>query len=331
MKKLSAGAAIAAALLLTACAGAPADGGNSTPAPTEQPSAAPEVTAITVGVIPTSDTATVYVAADLGFFEEEGLDVTMEVMQNAAAIVPGVMNGQVQFGSAAVPPVISAISEGLPIRIVANAGNVPVDAAQDPSAILVKADSGFDSAADLEGTTVAVNALQAMGELATRQAIANAGGDPALVTFVAMPFPDMANAVERGDVAAAFVVEPFLTSGVAAGLEVLATPYHDSFVPGATNAVFFASDDFIGKAPNSVAAFQRALAKAAEAATADPDLIREALITHGKVAPEVANAINLPEYSAEVSEAAIERFIAIMVDQGFLTGTVPTVSDVIAR
>ena len=122
MKKLSLSAgAVLLVVGLAGCAGA-------APAPTNAPgeSSSLEVTSLTVGVIPTSDTTTVYVAQDLDYFADEDLTVTMEVMQNAAAIVPGVMNGQIQFGTAAIPPILSAISEGLPLRIVANGGNVRV-------------------------------------------------------------------------------------------------------------------------------------------------------------------------------------------------------------
>jgi len=323
----AAAAAIAAALLLAGCT-------SSTPA--AEPAAdgapatgAPEVTEIAAGVIPTSDAATIYLAQDLGFFEDEGLTVSMEVMQNAAAIVPGVMNGQIQFGSAALSPLISAVSEGLPLVAVANGGDVAMDADADQSSLVVTAASGITSPDQLDGKVVAVNALQAMGELVARQVIDDAGGDATSVTFVALPFPDMAAAVERGDADAALLVEPFTSGAIAAGLVSIASPFHDVLVPGETSAVYFTSAQFIQEAPNTVAAFTRALDRAAEEAAADPQLIRDVLIKYGKVDPAVAAAINLPGYSAGVSEKAVDRFIEVMVGQGFLTDTVPTAADII--
>ena len=329
MKTLPLAAAAALVVLLAGCAGTPAEPAatNDTEAPA---SGALEVTEIKAGVIPTSDSATIYLAQELGYFEEEGLTLTTEVMQNAAAIVPGVMNGQVQFGSAALAPVISAASEGLPLVFVANGGDVALTAEDDQSRLVVAAGSPITSPKDLDGKVVAVNALQAMGELVTRQVIDDDGGDATTVTFVALPFPDMAAAVERGDADAALLVEPFSSGALAAGLVSIATPFYDVLVPGASTAGFFTSQQFIQQAPNTVAAFTRALDRAAEAAAADPQLIRDVLIKYGKVDPAVAAAIKLPGYSAGVSMEAVDRFIEVMVGQGFLSAdAVPAAADLV--
>lgn len=288
-----------------------------------------EVTEVNVGLVPVADTATAYLALDLGYFEEAGLTVTMEQMQNAASIVPGVMNGQIQFGGAAVPPMISAAAEGLPIKMVANGGNVPSQAGGDTMAIVAKPGSGITTGADLNGKTVAVNALQALADLVTRQAITVAGGDVSTVTLVAMPFPDINAAIERGDVDAGFQVEPFVTIANNSGLEIAFNPYAETLVPGGTESVFFASDEFIAQAPNTVAAFTAALDRAAEDAAEDPQLIRDILVEYGNVDPGLAEAMALPEYSAGISEEAVQRFADIMVEQGFLTDVVPSVDQII--
>lgn len=313
-------------LLLTACAG-PATESSSPGA--ANGSGGLEVTEVTAGVIPVADYTTIYLAQDLGFFEDEGLTVTTEVMQNAAAIVPGVMNGQIQFGAAAVPPVISAAAEGLPLVFVANTGDIAASSEEDMSSIAVSPTSNITSPEQLNGKVIAVNALQAILELAARQVIDDAGGDSTTVTWVAMPFPDMTAAVQRGDVDAAVLVEPFTSAAAEAGLELIATPFSDVFLRSETGAGFFTSQQFIAQAPNTVAAFTRAMDRAAEAAAADPQLIRDALVTYGGVDPAVAEGIKLPGFSAGVSVEAIERFIEVMKEQEFLTDSVPTASDLV--
>ena len=319
MKTLPLAAAAALVVLLAGCAGTPAEPAatNDTEAPA---SGALEVTEIKAGVIPTSDSATIYLAQELGYFEEEGLTLTTEVMQNAAAIVPGVMNGQVQFGSAALAPVISAASEGLPLVFVANGGDVALTAEDDQSRLVVAAGSPITSPKDLDGKVVAVNALQAMGELVTRQVIDDDGGDATTVTFVALPFP----------MSVWLALSGLASGALAAGLVSIATPFYDVLVPGASTAGFFTSQQFIQQAPNTVAAFTRALDRAAEAAAADPQLIRDVLIKYGKVDPAVAAAIKLPGYSAGVSMEAVDRFIEVMVGQGFLSAdAVPAAADLV--
>ena len=101
---------------------------------------------IKVGVIPVADFAPVYVALDEGYFADEGLNVQTQVVQNAAAIAPSVINGQLQFGTAATTPFIAAAQKGLPVQAVANAADVATDAEQDVSALLVGEELGGEAA-----------------------------------------------------------------------------------------------------------------------------------------------------------------------------------------
>lgn len=318
-KRILATAAIAAAaLLMTGCAGG-SGGTDSGASGGDSASDALEVTTLNMGVVPVADAALAYIALDEGFFSDEGLEVKVEAMQNAAAIVPGVLNGQIQIGQGAMPPVVSAVAQGLPLVIVANAANVPQDADADPMAILVKPGSDIASPKDLDGKIVAVNALQAAIELIVSQAIENDGGDPSTVTYVAMPFPDMAAAVERGDVDAAGVIEPFRATGLAAGLVSISNPMVEAFDGGVSHAAYFSSQEFVAKAPNTVAAYERAIQRAAEAATADPSLVRAVLVKYGNLPAEVAEKNNLPAYDgARVSGDSVRAVIAAMENQGFI-------------
>lgn len=331
-KRALAGAAIAAALLLTGCSGGSSGSGDAGgDVDSDAGAAALEQTSVTLGLVPVADFVTAYIAQDEGYFADEGLEVKMEVMQNAAAIVPGVMNGQVHFGTAAISPLISASEQGLPVVIVANAADVPLAVEDDPTAILVKPDSGIASPKDLEGKVVAVNALQAAVELVVSQSVENDGGDPSEVTYVAMPFPDMAAALERGDIDAAGVIEPFRSSGLAAGFVSIASPFHEVLVPGKSHAVYFSSKQFIAEAPNTVAAFDRALRRASETANENPELVREMLQKYGNLPAEVTERINLPGYSPEPSSEAIERYISVMEAQGFIAPGAVTPADILPQ
>lgn len=332
-KRALAAVAIAAAMLMTGCSGGSGDAGGQPDADggSGAASGAPEVTTVNVGVVPVADAAAAYIALDEGYFEEEGLEVKMEAMQNAAAIVPGVLNGQVQFGQGAISPIISAAEQGLPLVIAANAANVPEDVEQDPTALLVKAGSGIETPKDLEGKVVAVNALQAAIELVVSQTIANDGGDPSQVTYVAMPFADMAGALERGDIDAAGVIEPFRATGLDAGLVSIASPFAEALTPGQSHAVYFTSKQFVQEAPNTVAAFERAMQRAAEAASADPSLVRAVLVKYGNLPAEVAEKINLPGYGTEVTLESVEKYIEVMEAQGFIAPGSVNAADLFAR
>src|SRR5918992_1604327 len=103
---------VAAALLLVAAGCGTSDD--------EPPAAAGGTTQVKVGVIPILDVAPIYLGKEKGFFSNRGIELTMETGQGGAAIVPGVVSGQFQFGFSNVTSLLIARSRGLPLKVVAN-------------------------------------------------------------------------------------------------------------------------------------------------------------------------------------------------------------------
>lgn len=277
---------------------------------------------IKVGVIPVADFAPVYLALDEGYFKEAGLNVEVQVMQNAASIAPAVLNGQLQFGTSAVTPFLAAAQKGLPLRAVANAADVAQEPTEDVSALVVPKDSPISAPAQLEGKTVAVNALSSIVHVAAAKAIKDDGGDPAKVTFVAMPFPDMMTALAQGRVDAASVVEPFVGISTGAGATVIAHPYTASFQAGKTFALFFGSEAYAQANPGIVDKFATALAKGSTTASEHPEKVSAVLVKYGKVDPAVADKIQQPGYGTLVDPMALDAAATVMQELGFLPGPV---------
>lgn len=277
-----------------------------------------EDTELSVGVIPVADFAPVYVAAEEGLFEQEGLRVKTQVMQNAAAIAPSVINGQLTFGTAAVPPFLAACAKGLPLYAVANGTSIAQESDKDPSALVSAANNGISRPKDLEGRTVAVNALTSIVHVAAAASIAEDGGDPTKVEFVAMPFPDMIPALNRGAIDAASLVEPFQIQAINAGAKILAHPYSATFYPNGTFTVLFTAGPFAQKNPEVVGAFQRAVDKASEMAAEEPALVGAVLEKYGELPQEVFEEMRLPMYTSELSQPALEQVTDLMYSLDFL-------------
>ena len=277
---------------------------------------------IRVGVIPVADFAPVYIADEEGFFEDEGLEVETQVMQNAAAIAPSVINGQLQFGTTAVPPFLTAVERGLPLQAVANGTSAPEEREDDPSALVTAEDSGIERPSDLEGTTVAVNALTSLPHVLATAAIDADGGDPSQVTFVAMPFPDMASALDRGAVDAAAVVEPFYSETVSGGAEVITNLYSDALEPEDSFTLVFTAGPFAERNPEIVEKFQRAVDRASLVAANEPHKVGEVLEEHGRLSPERFAQIRLPGYSDELNQPSLERMADDMQRLGFASESI---------
>ena len=300
------------ALVLTGCTDSDAPAGGDATEPDSGSSA--ELTPVTVGVIPIADTAAIYLGDAQGFFEEEGLDLTIETATGGAAIVPAVVSGDYQFGFSNTLSLMVAAGQGLDLQMVSAAVGSTGDTTKDMGAVVTKADSGIASPADLAGKTVSSNSVGNINDTAVRHVVDESGADSSTIDFVEVPFPDAIAAVENDQVDAAFVVEPFVTSAIAAGLEVVTYAYAD-FDPNLDIAAYFALNsvdaDLLEK-------FQAAMQKSLEFADANPDAVREILATYTSTPAEVLAEITLPRFPTEMDRPSIEKLAAAAQSYGVL-------------
>jgi NitT/TauT family transport system substrate-binding protein len=292
----------------------------STPAP-EATDGPEELIPVTVGVIPIADTAPLYLGDSLGFFEEAGLDLTIETATGGAAIVPAVVAGDYQFGFSNLISLMIATDKGLPVQLVSPGDSSSGDPTSDFGAIIVKDDSPLERPADLEGKTVSSNTLNNIVDTVVRGVVDDDGGDSSTINFVEVPFPDAVAAVTNGQVDAAFVVEPFVSSALDAGLRVLSYGYAD-FDPNLDVAGYFTSTTYLESDPEVVAKFTEAMARSLEYAQANPDEVRDIVATYTTIPPEVLAEIVLPAFKPEFDEAAVEKLADAALTYGLVSKAV---------
>ena len=308
----SSGATLAAGLVivLSACS-SPAG-----PAPSS-PSAggAPERTDLRVGILPITDVAPVQIAISQGLFAAEGLEVKTEVTQGGAAAIPALVAGDLDIAYGAWPSFLLANQEGIELRAVADG----VAAAPGFTEFLALPASGLENnPAGMAGKTIAVNTLNNIGELAVRATLAGAGVDPEDAQLVEIPFPDMGAALERGDVDVIWASEPIPTL-VKTNLDAVVVA--DSFVgamEGFPVAGYQATADFAAANPNTVAAFQRAMAAAVAMAASDPSVVTKLLPTFTSLTPELASEIALPAFRGGLDPATLGRVQDTLIEFGIL-------------
>jgi NitT/TauT family transport system substrate-binding protein len=316
MRRRVAALAAALPLLLASCGGS--DGESTASSGGTAPSGgAQETVDVTVGVIPIVDVAPIYLGVEQGFFEDRGLNLTLESGQGGAAIVPGVVSGQFQFGFSNVTSLLLARSNGLPLKIVTNgAASTGLDG-EDFGGVLAQADSGISDAADLAGKRVAVNTLNNIGTTTIRESVRQAGGDPDEVTFVELPFPDMPAALEQGNVDAIWVVEPFFTIAQDGGAELVASNYVDP-AENLTVATYFTSEQYTQQNSDVVDRFTEAMNESLEYADANPDAVRETLQTYTQIDPAVAAKLTLPKWPAEINRESVQTLADLAVSDELL-------------
>ncbi|MFG3200758.1 ABC transporter substrate-binding protein [Streptomyces sp. NPDC048192] len=271
-------------------------------------------TRLTVAALPLADSAALYLARDRGLFAKEGLDVRIQPVQQSIQALPALLRGQVNvIASANYVTYFQAYEKGtLDLRILAEGVRI----APHMMDVLVPRDSALKSPADLAGKKVAVAVLNNIQSL-TLNAILDArhAGRP---VYRQILFPQMGPALQKGQVDAAHVVEPFDTAvqgelGARVLLDGGSGPAR-----GLPASGYVTTAGFVKKNPKAAAGFRRAVEAASRLAAGDPAAVRAELPKYAKVTADQAGSLNLPDYPATADASALHRLIRLMRAQGML-------------
>ena len=280
---------------------------------------AADLTKLHVSTIPIIDTAALEAARAKGFFAEEGLDVDTTPMAGGAFGLPALAAGQVQIASSNTISTILGAQQGLGFQIVA-AGVATRDAPPDLAGLIAKAGSTIKSGKDLEGKKVAVNTRNNIIWLFARAWVDATGGDPNKVTYQEVPFPQMVDAVQQGQVAAAFVVEPFLSSGISAGgVKLVGWPYN-RVMKKIPISHFAATKDYIAAHPDVIARFVRAYNKGTDWVNeheGKPEWY-ELISSYTKLPVDKLKALSPPVFIKTIDPAQIKAVSELMKKNGLL-------------
>jgi len=162
--------------------------------------------------VPEDSATTVLYGVQSGLFKASGLDVSMEPQHNGPSVMSGVVGNSYQFGKSSTPPLLAAFSKGLPFTIIWPAG--VYDGRAPIAGLLVKSDAPLKKAADLNGKTIAVGALNDIHSLATMAWMDKNGGDSSSVKFTEVPIAEIPIAIAQGRVVAGSVNEPVLSAAL---------------------------------------------------------------------------------------------------------------------
>ncbi|MET7489926.1 ABC transporter substrate-binding protein [Streptomyces sp. NPDC005538] len=309
MRRLLAGLTAGTFLLATAACGS-SDGSS-----TSKSTSSGGITTVKVGVIPIVDVAPLYLGQKKGFYTKHGLKLTTTLAQGGAAIVPGVVSGQFQFGFSNMTSLMLAQTNDVPVKAIANGVASTGVSGKDFGALVVKKGSTLKSAKELEGKKVAVNTLKNINETAVRESVRKAGGDPDKVKFVELAFDQMPAALDKGQIDAAMAVEPALTTMLGQGAQQIAWPMVD-VAKDLTVAMYFTSQTYATKNPAVVKEFQEATAESLAYADAHPDEVRQIVATYTKVPASVLAKVILPKWPADPNRSSIEALEKLSQSDG---------------
>ncbi|HIJ62843.1 MAG TPA: ABC transporter substrate-binding protein [Rhodospirillaceae bacterium] len=147
---------------------------------------------LTLAVSPQVMSALVYVAADKGFFRDEGLDMAIETFSFGKDALTNVIEGKADIATVAEVPVMREILGGSPVTIFAT-----IQATDHDVNVIARTDAGIRRPEDLQGKRVGI-ARGTNHEYFLDLLLALHRVDPASITFVPVTFDDGAAALISG-------------------------------------------------------------------------------------------------------------------------------------
>lgn len=270
---------------------------------------------IKVAMLSLINNAPYYIAIKEKLFEKEGLKVETRPVQQSTSAVPSLKNGGIDlvFGNDATF-LAGHDSGSLKVRLIVEGTTVTPRF----MGVLVMPRSPVKTLGDLAGKSVSVHVLNNIQAI-TLNAVLKAGGvDPAKIKYKQVIFPQMATALQKGELDAIHVLEPFLTDAQRKLGARLVVDGGGRPVTGLSLDGYFATEEWAAKNPKTAVAFQRAMLKA-QALAADRKRVEAILPTYAKgIDPQTTRAMTLPGYPTSVDTGRIQRLIDLMRQQGLL-------------
>jgi NitT/TauT family transport system substrate-binding protein len=241
----------------------------------------------------------------LGYFKEQGLDVTINDFRGGAQSLQALVGGSVDVVTGAYEHTIRMQAKGQDIRAVIELGRFPgivVGLRKDKAA-------GYRSAANLKDTKIGVSAPGSSTNFFVMYLMAKAGLKPTDASYIGVGIgPSAVAAMKKGEIDALSNLDPMMTKLEQDGdIKVIAdsrTEEGTRAIFGGSNpaAVLYVKRDFIDRNPNTVQALVNAFYKTLKwLETATPAEIAAAVpeeyFLGDKALYMAAVAANKPAYS----------------------------------
>jgi NitT/TauT family transport system substrate-binding protein len=262
-----------------------------------------------------------WVAEDQGFFDDHGVDATLEEIAGASQVPVAISGGSAEMGFETAPDFLGAIDQGIELSVISG---LSVDTVDNPRVALIAGkDTGITEPADVEGKRIGVPSFNSSSDLSTIHLLKDQGVDTDSINWVEVPFQQMADAINGGRVDAVVAVHPFIGQLKGQGhvpvLDTYASPDQSMLV------VFLSADrEWAEEHPEAVADIRAALDDADEFVD-DPSneaRVREIMQKYSGLPAEVIERIPFPNLDTEVTPEQLSFFVDVMTDQDLLSGDI---------
>jgi NitT/TauT family transport system substrate-binding protein len=273
---------------------------------------------IVFGYTAVTDFASVFVAAEEGYFKKRDLDVELKFIPLNSTIPAALQSDSLQIGGPTPSVFLQAVDGGLDLVLIAGGGLTSKSITG--FGLVARAGSGIKTAQDCVGKKIGVPGLGAFLHVTFRAWLKDSGVDWRKVNFVEAAFPQHADLLRGGSVDAVVSADPFMSRIIESGAGYVAS-YYSTFLPENNQTIVHAAKrEWVEKNPAAARSFREALVEAGafmRQPTNDAK-VRAAIGKYIKLPPEVLAKAQISPPGPVVSEKQLAYWTGLMKDQDML-------------
>jgi len=274
---------------------------------------------IRLATLPIDGTALAYYAKDLNYFQDAGLDVTIQSITNGAAITSAVISNSLDIGWSNIISLAAAYKRGLPVTIIAAGGiHTPGSLATQ---LMVRKDSPIRTARDLTGKVIGCTGLANVGQFGPELWIDQNGGQSSSVKFIEVPLPELPAALEQNRVDAAWLAEPFIQAAEPFA-RTLAKCF-DAVAPRWMLGAWFTTPAWASAHRDAVESFRRVMSKTAAWANANQQQSAIILAKYLNLSSTIMRNMHRITYGTQPEAALIQPVIDLAARYGAIAASFP--------
>ena len=275
-------------------------------------------TKVVFGYTAVTDFASVFVAAEEGYFKKRNLDVELKFIPLNSTIPAALQSDSLQIGGPTPSVFLQAVDGGLDLVLVAGGGLTSKTITG--FGLVAHAGSGIKSPQDCVGKKIGVPGLGAFLHVTFRAWLKDSGVDYRKVNFVEAAFPQHADLLRGGSVDAVVSADPFMSRITESGAGYVAS-YYSTFLPENNQTIVHAAKrEWVAKNPAAARAFREALVEAAAFMQQPKNdaKVRAAIGKYIKLPPEVLAKVQVSPPGPVVTEKQLAYWTGLMKEQDML-------------
>ncbi len=280
------------------------------------PLRASAATAMRFATSPSDSGALVFEADAQGYLKQAGVAVDIQYLSNGSASIAALLGGEIDVTGSNMLSVVQARQKGIPIKIIAP--QAIYRRGQASTLLLCPADSSARSGRDLNGKTVAVNALGGSPHVAVEAWIDKNGGDSSTVKYIEMTFSAMGPALASKRIDAGILNEPSLTDALSNGARLLGDAY-GAIAPYWLTDCLVATETYIAAHSDDVHRFSAALHIAAIWSNRNHEKTADMVAKLLKIDTPVVQKMHRAIFAEQLTPAMIQPVIDAGLKYGAIT------------